>query len=89
MAELNGYTLTKEEEKACLNLIKKMRKQRAYELGFTGDVAFKTKNEDEACELFWEWVESVNELTLEKFGNSIYKSARFELVEIAGISYKD
>lgn len=89
MAELNGYTLTKEEEKACLNLIKKMRKKRAYELGFTGYVSFKAKNEEEVNELFWEWADEVKELTIEKFGNRIYKSPIFELVAVDEILYKD
>ena len=82
MAELNGYTLTKEEEKACVKLIKKMRKKTAYELGFTGDIAFKAKNEEEVKELFWEWEEKVKELTIEKFGNYACAIPKFELVEV-------
>ena len=89
MAELNGYLLTKEEENACLKLIKKMRKKRVYELGFTGDISLKAKNEEEVYELFWEWADSVKELTIEKFGNRIYRSPSFELVEVDEIQYQD
>ncbi len=82
MAELNGYTLTKEEEKACVKLIKKMRKKTAYELGFTGTVTFKAKNEEEINELFWEWEEKVKEITVGHFGNYACALPKFELVEV-------
>lgn len=59
MAEINGYLLTKEEEKACEDLIKKMRKKEAFEIEFTGCITVEAKNRDEAQEIFWNWIEDI------------------------------
>lgn len=52
MAEIKGYLLTEEEEKACANLVKKMREKRIYTINFLGCVKIKAKNSEEAKNIF-------------------------------------
>lgn len=69
MAELNGYLLTKEEEKACESLIKKMRTKREFTFGFSASVKIKAKNYKEAEDIFWNWQSDVGDYTLSEWGN--------------------
>lgn len=55
MSEIKGYLLTEEEEKACVALVKKLRKERVFAVEFTGCVRIKAKSEEEASNIFWEW----------------------------------
>lgn len=56
MAEISGYLLTKEEEKACVDLVKKLREKKVFTIDFSGYVFIKAKNSEEAQNIFWEWV---------------------------------
>lgn len=69
MAELNGYVLTKEEEKACENLVKKMRAKRDFIFEFSASVKIKAKNSKEAEGIFWKWAGDVGDYTLSEWGN--------------------
>ena len=80
MAELNGYTLTKEEEKACVELVKKLRKRKTYSLDFTGDILIRAKNKDEAVDIFWNWISEIQDLTCDKF-SKIASLPYFEIAE--------
>lgn len=81
MTELNGYLLTKEEEWACAKLVKKLRERKVYDLDFTGAVSVKAKTEDEAIDIFWEWVCEVQDLTCDKFPTMSFCSPYFEIAE--------
>ena len=63
MTEINGYLLTKEEEKACLDLVKKLRERKTYVIDFSGYVQVKAKTPQEANHLFWKWVEEMQDKT--------------------------
>ena len=64
MAELNGYLLTKEEEKACAELVKKMRAKEEFTVDFTARVKIKAKTSKEAEDIFWRWQSDVVDYTL-------------------------
>lgn len=81
MAELNGYLLTKEEEWACAELVKKLRERKVYGLDFTGGVFVRAKTEGEAIDIFWEWVNEVQDLTCDKFPTMSFYSPSFEIAE--------
>lgn len=78
MAEINGYLLTKEEEKACEDLVKKMRERKVFEIDFTGCVRVKAKNYEEANEIFWNWVNDIQDNTLIDWSGTIVQSPYFE-----------
>lgn len=71
MAELNGYVLTKEEEKACESLIKKMRTKKEFNFDFAASVKIKAKNSREAEDIFWRWQEDVANYTLSEWDNVV------------------
>ena len=56
MTEIKGYLLTEKEEKACLDLVKKLREQRFFIVDFSGCVKIKAKTQEEASNIFWKWV---------------------------------
>ena len=78
MTEINGYLLTKEEEKICEDLIKKMREKRVFTIDFTGSIRVKAKNREEAGEIFWNWVNDVQDNTLANWSGTIVESPYFE-----------
>ena len=78
MTEINGYLLTKEEEKACEDLIKKMREKRVFAIDFTGCIRVNAKNREEANEIFWNWVNDVQDNTLTNWSGTIVESPYFE-----------
>ena len=78
MIEINGYLLTKEEEKICEDLIKKMREKRVFTIDFTGSIRVKAKNREEAGEIFWNWVNDVQDNTLTNWSGTIVESPYFE-----------
>ena len=69
MAELNGYLLTKEEEKACAELVKKMRSKGEFTVDFTARVKIKAKTSKEAEDIFWRWQDDVANYTFSEWGN--------------------
>lgn len=78
MAEIKGYLLTEEEEKACANLIKKMREKRIYTIDFLGRVRIKAKNHEEAKNIFWNWVGDLQDKSLTDWSEIITKVPYFE-----------
>lgn len=64
MTEIKGYLLTAEEEKACADLIKKLREEQVFSVDFSGYVRIKAKTREEAQNIFWEWVGSLQDTTL-------------------------
>ena len=71
MAELNGYVLTKEEEKACAELVKKMRTKKNFICSFSASIEIKAKNAQEAKDIFWRWQEDVANYTLSEWDNVV------------------
>lgn len=78
MAEIKGYILTEEEQKACINLVKKMRKEKDFILNFTGTVKIKAKNLNEANEIFWNWVGDLQEKSFYDWNETITGIPLFE-----------
>lgn len=70
MAELNGYLLTKEEEKACAELVKKMRTKKNFFCSFSASIEIKAKNAQEAKDIFWQWQDDVASYTLSDYGTA-------------------
>lgn len=64
MAKINGYLLTKEEEKACVDLVKKLRERKTFAIDFSGYVRIKAKTSEEANDIFWEWVGDLQDKSL-------------------------
>lgn len=64
MTEINGYLLTKEEEKECMALVKWMRERKTYAINFSECVRIKAKTREEATDIFWEWISDMNDKTL-------------------------
>ena len=69
MAELNGYLLTKEEEKACAELVKKMRSKKDFVFDFSAKVTIRAKTYEEAEDIFWNWQNDVGDYTLAEWSN--------------------
>lgn len=78
MAEIKGYLLTKEEEKACLDLVKELRKRQTYVINFSGDFRVKAKTPQEANDLFWQWVDSVQVQTSDDWSGVVTQTPFFE-----------
>ena len=78
MAEIKGYFLTEEEEKACAELIKKMRDKKVFAIDFSGCVRVKAKNRDEAAETFWNWVGYIQDNSLVDWTGAITQYPYFE-----------
>lgn len=64
MSEINGYLLTKEEEKECMALVKKLRERKVFAIDFSGCVYVKAKTREEANNIFWEWVGDLQDTSL-------------------------
>lgn len=58
MSEIKGYLLTKEEEKACVALIKKMRERETqkFYVDFWGYCEIEAENPHDAQNKFWELI---------------------------------
>lgn len=78
MAEINGYLLTKEEEKACVDLVKKLRERKTFAIDFSGCVRIKAKTSEEAKDFFWEWVEDLQDKSLADWSGVITELPYFE-----------
>ena len=78
MAEINGYLLTKEEAKACVDLVKKLRERKTFAIDFSGYVRIKAKNHEEATEIFWNWVEDLQDKSLYDWSGVVTQSPYFE-----------
>ena len=78
MAEIKGYLLTEEEEKACANLVKKMREKKVYAIDFLGCVQIKAKNEEEAKNIFWNWVGDLQDKSLSDWFEIVTQTPYFE-----------
>ena len=78
MAEIKGYLLTEEEEKACANLVKKMREKKVYAIDFLGCVRIKAKNEEEAKNIFWNWVGDLQDKSLSDWFKIVTQTPYFK-----------
>lgn len=78
MEEIKGYLLTEEEQEACINLIKEMRKTKDFTLNFTGSVNIRAKNLHEANEIFWDWVGDLKDKSFYDWHGSIIGTPFFE-----------
>lgn len=78
MAEIKGYLLTAEEEKACTDLVKKMRERKTLAVSFSGCIRVKANNDREAIDIFWKWVEDLQYRSFEKWPGVITWSPYFE-----------
>ena len=78
MSEIKGYLLTKEEEKACVDLVKKLRERKTFAIEFVGCVRVKAKNPDEASNIFWEWVGDMEDKSLTDWYGVITQNPYFD-----------
>lgn len=78
MSEIKGYLLTKEEEKACVTLIKKMREKKVFTIDFSGYVRIAAKTHEEANNIFWEWVGDLQDKSLADWYGVVTQSPYFE-----------
>lgn len=76
--EIKGYLLTEEEEKACADLVKKIRKKRVFAIDFSGCVRVKAKTSEEATNIFWEWVGDLQDTSLVDWSGVVTQSPYFE-----------
>ncbi len=78
MAEIKGYLLTEEEEKACVNLVKKMRDKKVFVIDFLGDVRIKAKTAEEAKNIFRNWVGDLQDKSLLDWSGIVTQVPHFE-----------
>lgn len=78
MTEIKGLLLSAEEEKACLDLVKELRKRKTYSIDFSGYVQVKAKTPQEANDLFWQWVESMQDKTSDDWSGIVPQSPWFQ-----------
>lgn len=78
MAEIKGYLLTKEEEKACVDLVKKLRERKTFAIDFSGCVRIKAKNHEEANHIFQEWVGDLEDKSFAEWSGVVIESPYFE-----------
>lgn len=78
MTEIKGYLLTKEEEKACITLVKKMREKKVFAIDFSGCVRVKAKTSEEASDIFWNWVGDLQDKSLADWSGIVTQSPYFE-----------
>ncbi len=76
--EIKGYLLTEEEEKACADLVKKMRKKKVFAIDFSGYVRIKAKTSEEATNIFWEWVGDLQDKSLIDWSGVVTQLPYFE-----------
>ena len=78
MAEIKGYLLTAEEERACVDLVRKLRERKTFAIDFSGCIRVKAKNKDEASDIFWEWVGDLVDKSLVDWSGTVTESPYFE-----------
>lgn len=78
MTEIKGYLLTTEEEKACVDLIKKLRKRKVFAIDFSGCVRIQAKTSEEAHDIFWEWIGDLQDKSLADWSGIVTQSPYFE-----------
>ena len=78
MSEIKGYLLTEEEEKACANLVKKLRERKIFAIDFSGCVRVKAKTPEEASDIFWAWVGDLQDKSLADWFEVVTQSPYFE-----------
>lgn len=78
MAEIEGYLLTEEEVKACLDLVKEMKKRKVFTIDFSGCVRIKARTPEEAKDLFWEWVGDLQDKSLADWSGIVTQSPYFD-----------
>ena len=72
MEKIEEYILTEEEQKACINLIKEMRKEKekVFTFNFKGSVKIKAKNLEKADAFFEDWVEEIDDISYCRYDES-------------------
>lgn len=78
MVRISDYRLTKEEEKACVDLVKGLRSRKTFNVQFTGNIEVKAKTHEEANNIFWLWVADLQEKTNYEWSGTIINSPYFE-----------
>lgn len=78
MSEIKGYLLTAEEEKACVDLVKKLRERKVFAIDFSGCIRVKAKTPEEASDIFWEWVGDLQDKSLIDWSGVVIQSPYFE-----------
>ena len=79
MAEINGYLLTKEEEKECVKLIEKLREEKVFTVDFSGSVRIKAKTPDQANDIFNEWACDLQDITSTEWYGAIKQYPCFNI----------
>ena len=78
MSEIQGYLLTEEEEKACADLLIKLRERKVFIMDFSGSVKVKAKTREEAFETFWNLIGDWQDKSLADWSGVITQSPYFE-----------
>lgn len=78
MTEIKGYLLTKEEEEACADLVKKLRAKKVFAIDFSGCVRIKAKTPEEASDIFWMWAGDLQDKSLADWSDIVTQSPYFE-----------
>lgn len=78
MTVIKGCRLTEEEENACADLIKKMRERKIFAIDFSGYVFIKAKTSEEATDIFWEWVGSLQDKSLADWSGVVTQPPYFD-----------
>ena len=78
MAEIKGYLLTAEEEKACAELVEKLRERKVFAVDFSGYIRIKAKTSEEASDIFWKWVGDLQDTSLSNWSEVIAQFPHFE-----------
>ena len=85
MLKVKEYILTEEEQKACVDFVRKMRKEKTkkekvFAIDFTGCVRVKAKTLDEANNIFWEWVTDIQDRSINDWYEVVTQCPHFETV---------
>ena len=78
MSEIKGYLLTKEEETACITLIKQLRERKVFGIDFSGYIRVKAKTPEEASDIFWQWVGDLQDKSYVDWSGVVIQSPFFE-----------
>lgn len=78
MAEIKGYLLTEEEEKACFDLVKKLREKKVFTIDFSGRIQVKAKTPEEARDIFWMVVGDMQDKSLAEWSDVVTQFPYFE-----------
>lgn len=78
MTEIKGLLLSKEEEQACLDFVKELRKRKTYTIDYSGHVQVKAKTLQEANGIFWDWIIDMQNKTSDDWSGIVPQTPLFQ-----------